>query len=1111
MYIVVSVTVLAGSLEVYHAIRRYEKMDEIIDKILVIGIPIIFLSAAILGFIATCLDNKCFLCPLLCIFMILLPMIIASNVLFYISCMSKVECKVCFQRLSGAYPKTFLPCFILGMLILVVTSRIIPDQNLSSLQTANACKHPLELIHRNRSQRYLPYRVDAYRMRTLPFVGTLIQDDAEIDRIINLPGLTFVPTFKQYSGFLPTKTGNYLHYWMIESQNNPSTDPLVLWFNGASGCNSLDGLLAQIGPFRVDQDGETLFENIYSWNKAANLIFLDSPYGVGYSYRNTPVPSDMLWNDDQAAEDNADALEQFFQRFKEYQNRNFYITGQGYAGVYGPTLVDVLLKRIQQNGNLYGIKLAGLAIGNGAYNEVDRRNSIISLSYYTGMLDKEKFESLTNCCLTVISQPLAYCNFSQFINWTTNKPIDNSECATKIWKYAFNDQLNNSFNNYQDCYMDVVSSNGIISPNTTHYGQQPEKFECGTFVDQGSRINIESTDAQHGFPCWIRNAVRKYLNLPIVREALHIPDNLPAWSMCNNEWFVTRLTEGYQESEREYWTFQESSQYEEQAAGYYQRFFMNDYVTIDFLIIKGAGHFTPLDRGGPSLQMLSNFVENIDYSISLRWNMEPKSILPQYRPAPKSIIPRQLADLIFNLPGLTYAINFHQYSGYLKASEGNYLHYWLVESQNDPSTDPLIIWFNGGPGCSSLIGLLMENGPFHPNRDGITLFENIFSWNKLANVLYIDSPRQVGFSYQDSAINPDDTFNDTLTAIDAYKAILDFFTIFPIFEENDLYVAGESYAGVYVPVLTAYMVKKIQEENVGLNLKGMIIGNGYLSAITDVRTISDYLYFHGFYGKKLWDQLQQCCPQRYDDKPTVECKFDEYIDIAANRDIIPKSGVVNQTCAELVSNITYQSLLETISNLYSLHQDCYQEKNPIFSMRNRLQQQHLLRNAPSSLRNELRNMQFKQAKTKNSVPKAARKKYLNQDYVRHALHIPDYIPPHQLCNENITDTYKSLYNDTTQFFQQLLDSNYPLRTLIYNGDLDAGAGHAVPIDRPGQMLQVLTNFIRQKDYNDISPFSWDRQPLLPQFTVYLNSPSTLLLAPCRTLIKSELSNKHSEK
>ncbi|KAM3724765.1 U-myrmeciitoxin(01)-Mg4b [Dirofilaria immitis] len=84
---------------------------------------------------------------------------------------------VCFQRLSGAYPKTFLPCFILGMLILVVTSRIIPDQNLSSLQgletqgympfynrwqiIANA------INHRNRSRPDLPYRVDAYRMRRL--------------------------------------------------------------------------------------------------------------------------------------------------------------------------------------------------------------------------------------------------------------------------------------------------------------------------------------------------------------------------------------------------------------------------------------------------------------------------------------------------------------------------------------------------------------------------------------------------------------------------------------------------------------------------------------------------------------------------------------------------------------------------------------------------------------------------------------------------------------------------------------------------------------------------------------------------------------------------------
>ncbi|VDO56542.1 unnamed protein product [Brugia timori] len=72
---------------------------------------------------------------------------------------------------------------------------------------------------------------------------------------------------------------------------------------------------------------------------------------------------------------------------------------------------------------------------------MDRINSMIALQYYNGMVDKKEFESFTNCCLTAIPGPLAYCNFSQFINWTTNKPIDSSECASKITKYAFNKRL----------------------------------------------------------------------------------------------------------------------------------------------------------------------------------------------------------------------------------------------------------------------------------------------------------------------------------------------------------------------------------------------------------------------------------------------------------------------------------------------------------------------------------------------------------------------------------------------------------------------------------------------------------------------------------------------
>lgn len=67
-------------------------------------------------------------------------------------------------------------------------------------------------------------------------------------------------------------------------------------------------------------------------------------------------------------------------------------------------------------------------------------------------------------------------------------------------------------------------------------------------------------------------------------------------------------------------------------------------------------------------------------------------------------------DSIESLPGVQFDVKFKHYSGFFKVSETHFLHYWFVESQNNPAKDPLIFWFNGGPGCSSLDGLLNEMG-----------------------------------------------------------------------------------------------------------------------------------------------------------------------------------------------------------------------------------------------------------------------------------------------------------------------------------------------------------------------------------------------------------------
>jgi carboxypeptidase C (cathepsin A) len=123
----------------------------------------------------------------------------------------------------------------------------------------------------------------------------------------------------------------------------------------------------------------------------------------------------------------------------------------------------------------------------------------------------------------------------------------------------------------------------------------------------------------------------------------------------------------------------------------------------------------------------------------------------------------------------------------------------ILFSQNDPINDPIILWLNGGPGCSSLIAFFNENGPFiFSSEDATNMSENIYSWNKKANVLYIESPAGVGFSY---GSKPFLNTNDSALARDNLHAILLFFEKYPDLIGNDFYLAGSGYAGVYIPLL----------------------------------------------------------------------------------------------------------------------------------------------------------------------------------------------------------------------------------------------------------------------------------------------------------------------
>jgi carboxypeptidase C (cathepsin A) len=156
------------------------------------------------------------------------------------------------------------------------------------------------------------------------------------------------------------------------------------------------------------------------------------------------------------------------------------------------------------------------------------------------------------------------------------------------------------------------------------------------------------------------------------------------------------------------------------------------------------------------------------------------------------------ADQIVDLPGLDYDPGFHQFSGYFTVDQdhGRNLFYWYVESQGDPETDPVVLWTNGGPGCSGFVGFGTEHGPYFIDRNG-TLSPNDFSWNNLANMLYIEQPAGVGFSYSDT--ETDHVTGDAQAASDNYVFILEFLKRFPERRSNPFYISSESYGGHYMP------------------------------------------------------------------------------------------------------------------------------------------------------------------------------------------------------------------------------------------------------------------------------------------------------------------------
>lgn len=185
-----------------------------------------------------------------------------------------------------------------------------------------------------------------------------------------------------------------------------------------------------------------------------------------------------------------------------------------------------------------------------------------------------------------------------------------------------------------------------------------------------------------------------------------------------------------------------------------------------------------------------------------------------------------------------------------REGEKGALFFWLFEPTSPAVDDSLVVWLNGGPGCSSFVGLLFENGPVTVplmaagspfSADSPPLIPNQFSWTKSTRILYVEQPVGTGFSY---GPEPQD---ETDVSRDFYYFLQNLYEVFPDLRPKELFIFGESYAGMYVPSMAHDIYKRNQRQSADhqINIAGIGVGNGVIDARVQGPVVIDYAWWHG--------------------------------------------------------------------------------------------------------------------------------------------------------------------------------------------------------------------------------------------------------------------------
>ncbi|EAR82470.2 serine carboxypeptidase family protein (macronuclear) [Tetrahymena thermophila SB210] len=386
------------------------------------------------------------------------------------------------------------------------------------------------------------------------------------------------------TGLITIKKSSDIFYWHFESRSNPSEDPIAFWLAGGPGASSMISVLAGNGPYRLNQQDQTLETNIYAWNNQANMVFVDQPVGTGFSNAGN---GELTKSESEVEEDFYQFLLGFFEQNPQYIGRPLYLTGVSYAGHFVPAIGASLIKKKDPK-----INLQGLAIGNGwvdpqiqypSYGEFAFKNNLIS-SYEYNLVAKP---TLSNCSKLIakkapykIFKPICMRGMYDIVGNEENPKFDvyNVKCTGPDCESAFNG-LSDYFNR-----ADVQAALGV----------------------SGRNWQIESDP--------VYDALEYDYDLSYAQDvAFVLESGIKVLVYYGDLDFICNYIGGLQWAENMNWSMQKDFQNAE-----FQDYLVDGKVggqfksagKFSFLTVNQSGHMVTVDQPALALQMFNQFISN---------------------------------------------------------------------------------------------------------------------------------------------------------------------------------------------------------------------------------------------------------------------------------------------------------------------------------------------------------------------------------------------------------------------------------------------------------------------------------------------------------------------